>query len=278
MPELPEAETIARLLDARLRGERTKKVARLRPDIVVGDARTLRRWLRDSRIEGVRRRAKRVIIDLDHGHSLIFYLGMTGRLEVAEAAAPPAPHTHLRLVLADGRGELRFVDARRFGRIHFFDRNEGGVPEGLADLGPEPLEISAADFRGLVGRRRQIKALLLDQSAIAGLGNIYCDEVLYRAGIHPSEVAADVDRPRVDRLYRAVRAVLREAIRCQGTTIINYAHPDGPGGFQRRLRVYGRQGEPCRVCGTPLQRVIAAGRATHFCPVCQPERSTARRQ
>jgi formamidopyrimidine-DNA glycosylase len=269
MPELPEAETIARCVADRVVGTRVDRVVHLRRDVVKHGPARAPKWLAGSRIVSVTRRGKRPIILFEGDRGMIVFLGMSGYLDVHDAAAPPRPHTHLRLALDDGSRELRFADARRFGGLSFFEAWNGVVPAGLADLGPEPLEITARQFREILACRRQIKALLMDQHAIAGLGNIYCDEALHRAGIHPKTVAADIDLKRVDALRRAIRNVLRSAIQHEGTTIINYAHPEGPGNFKRRLRVYGREDQPCRTCKTPINREAWAGRSSHFCPSCQ---------
>ena len=270
MPELPEAETIARQLARRLAGRRLRRVVHLRRDIVRHGASRVPAWLAGAAVTGVSRRGKRPVVHLAGDHGIIFFLGMTGYLGVHPSDQPSSAHTHLRIALDDGPEELRFSDARRFGGVSFFTARNGDTPLGLADLGIEPLAMTARQFRQAVTRRRQIKALLMDQGVIAGLGNIYCDESLHRAGIHPLELAVDVDATRLARLCRAIKAVLRESIRHEGTTIINYAHPEGPGDFQRRLRVYGHEDQGCRACGAPIVRQVIAGRATHFCPGCQP--------
>ncbi len=272
MPELPEAETIARHLHERLAGGRVERVVHLRPDVVQGSRRRAPRWLSGGRVARVGRRAKRPIVYFAGGRGIIFCLGMTGRLTVNRVRDPVAPHTHFRMAFCGRRGELRFTDYRRFGSIQFFQVPDGSEPPELAELGVEPLEMTAAEFRALTSRRRQIKALLLDQRAIAGLGNIYCDEALHRAGIHPLTSAAELDVDRTRALYRAIRQVLRASIRAEGTTVINFAHPGGSGRFQHRLRVYGRAGEPCGRCRTAVVRIKAAGRSTHLCPRCQARR------
>ena len=270
MPELPEAETIARALHRDLAGRRLGKLVHLRPDIILSADKHAPHWLEGACIERVDRRGKRVVVHCDTQRGMIIYLGMTGRVSVQPARTPPPRHTHLRVAVRGVRKELRFSDDRRFGGIRFFERVDGCDPVGIAELGIEPLEMTLRQFRALLTRRRQIKALLMDQSVIAGMGNIYCDEALHRAGIHPLAIADEIDPARSSALGRAIKAVLRASIRSEGTTIINYQHPDGSGHFQRRLRVYGRDGEPCRRCGAEIVRIIAAGRSTHFCPACQP--------
>jgi formamidopyrimidine-DNA glycosylase len=195
---------------------------------------------------------------------------MSGHLCVAAASQPLAKHTHWRVSLCHTDLELRFRDVRRFGWIEWHGVAADRNGSSLQSLGVEALSLTAAELRRITARRRQIKALLMDQSAVAGLGNIYCDEALHRAGIHPLEIAADIDRERMARLCRAIKSVLREAIKANGSTITTYVGPTGePGGYQNSHRVYGRDGEPCRKCHAIIVRIQAAGRSTHFCPVCQ---------
>lgn len=253
----------------RLVRARIARVVHLRRDILVHGPRRAPGWLIGARVQGVTRRGKRPIILFEGGQGLIVFLGMSGYLGVHAADDAVRPHTHLRLALDNGRRELRFADTRRFGGLSFFESWNGVTPAGLADLGLEPLEMTAGQFRQALGRDRQVKALLMDQHAVAGLGNIYCDEALHRAGVHPREVACALDDGRRARLYRAIRDVLRAAIRHEGTTIINFAHPDGPGQFKERLRAYGRAGAPCGTCRTPIVREVIAGRSSFYCPRCQ---------
>lgn len=270
MPELPEAETIVRHVAPQLVGACITRVVHLRRDVLTRGPKRAPGWLVGARVERVTRRGKRPIILFDGGRGLVVLLGMSGYLGVHAAGDPVKPHTHLRLALDDGARELRFADARRFGGLSFFERAGDRTPPGLADLGLEPLDMTAPQFRAVLRRDRQVKALLMDQHTVAGLGNIYCDEALHRAGIHPLTVAARLDPARVDRLRRAIREVLSAAIRHEGTTIINFAHPDGPGNFKSRLRVYSRDGQPCRRCRATIVREVIAGRSTHYCPRCQP--------
>ncbi|GJM26562.1 MAG: formamidopyrimidine-DNA glycosylase [Phycisphaerae bacterium] len=270
MPELPEAETITRHLRRELQGKHFSKVLHCRRDVIRhGSYRSLQRMLNAS-ITDVDRRGKRPFLEIEGGSGIVFFLGMTGRLSICDTAIPVEKHTHLRIRLGDGQRELRFNDARRFGGFGFFKRENGCEPVGIDGLGPEPTDVTPAQFRKICERNRQIKALLLDQKYIAGLGNIYADESLFRAGIHPLTSAADLDAKQVGRLLRAIKRVLSEAIEYEGTTIINYLHPDGPGNFQSRLRVYGHEGENCRTCKVPIQRMQAAGRSSFVCPMCQP--------
>jgi formamidopyrimidine-DNA glycosylase len=192
---------------------------------------------------------------------------MTGRLLVTSPSAPVAPHTHARLTLASGR-ELRFVDPRRFGRLEFRDLRSR---PGFAGPGAEPLTVGPAQFAALFhGRRLAIKAALLNQTLLAGVGNIYADEALFRAGIRPRKAAGRLTRAELERLRMALTQVLEMAIQLGGSSVSDYVDADGDKGFfQLEHRVYQRTGKPCRQCGTPIRRVIVAGRSTHYCPACQ---------
>ena len=268
MPELPEAQTIATQLDRCLRGARIDGVVvRLRKSVGT-NSQSLRRVLPGCRIQKVARRGKRVVVHLEPTATLVFRLGMTGQIMITEPTAPRDRHVHLRMSLDNNERELRFRDVRQFGSVWF--ANQATTDDGLGGLGPEPLEITATQFDRLLDRSRQIKALLLDQQAIAGLGNIYCDEALFAAGIHPLTRACDLDHDRRRALWRAIRRVLRQAIRYGGSTLRDYRTATGAeGNFQTRHRIYGRTDQPCHNCGTTIQRIIAAGRSTHVCPCCQ---------
>lgn len=271
MPELPEAETIARELNRRLTGCALGRAILTRSDMVHGDPRPLGALLKGRRVKQVRRRAKRVILDLKPQAELIFGLGMTGRLTLVPRRQPIEPHTHLRIPIAGTARELRFCDPRRFGGIWCLAGGDRHVGRKLGEVGPEPLETTPAGFLRVLGRRRQIKALLMDQRMIAGLGNIYCDEALHAAGIHPLTRANTLDAMCAGKLLRAVKSTLRRAIRHNGSTMTDYRRADGqPGSFQKYHRVYRREGKPCRKCGTPITRIHAAGRSTFFCRCCQP--------
>ncbi len=258
MPELPEVETIVRGLARRLPGRRIRRVE-------VTQTRVLRNGVsaaEGAAIVGVRRWGKHIILDLDRGH-LIIHLGMTGQLLFD---APPGPHTHARIRL-DRDHLLLYNDIRQFGRLEY----AGRLPARLERLGPEPLEISEDDFVArLRARRAMLKPLLLNQSFLRGLGNIYADEALFRAGLHPRAIAARLRVDRARRLHRAIVEVLRESIHHGGTSISDYLGSDGRrGSFQNRLRVYQRTGEPCPACGAAIRRILVAQRGTHFCPHCQ---------
>ena len=270
MPELPEAETIARELDTMLSGRRVGRVVVARRDIVHGDPRPLPTILLGRRVVGVYRRAKRVIIRLDPSAELVFRLGMSGRLTTCPRNRPVEAHTHLRIEFRRSSRELRFRDPRRFGGVWCLAEGDRHVGKTLGGLGPEPLPMRLGPFRKILARRRQIKALLMDQRAIAGLGNIYCDESLHAAGVHPLRRAHTLDSKEAARLLQAIKSTLRRAIRLNGTTLVDYRRADGrEGSFQNHHRVYGREGKPCRVCDERIRRIVAAGRSTFFCPVCQ---------
>jgi len=269
MPELPEVETIASGVDRRVRGDSIvsatfssyKEPFKTPPDEMAVA-------LERRRIERVRRVGKHIVFDLasrtdgDDASQWIVHLGMTGRLLVSDPAVPVPPHTHAVLRLASGR-ELRFVDARRFGRL--------ALHTGFTGPGREPLTISKSDFAKLFqGRKLSIKAALLNQSLLHGVGNIYADESLFHAGIRPTRTAGRLTRERLERLHTELRAVLKRAIRAGGSSVSDYVDADGVRGFfQFEHAAYGREGEPCRVCGTPIRKIVLAGRGTHYCPHCQ---------
>jgi formamidopyrimidine-DNA glycosylase len=280
MPELPEVETIARGVDARVRGDRIAEVwfGRHREPFktpAAGQA----KGLEGRRILAVHRTGKHIVCELGTGAGgrddsdaaadaqWIVHLGMTGRLLVTTPDAELAPHTHARLLLESGR-ELRFVDPRRFGRLEFRELSRGG---GFGAPGAEPLAVSKAEFAALFrGRRTPVKAALLNQTLLSGVGNIYADESLFRAGIRPRRQAARLTKAELERLRQALRQVLRNAIRLGGSSVSDYVDADGARGFfQLEHRVYQRTGQPCVVCGTPIRRVVVAGRSTHYCSMCQ---------
>jgi formamidopyrimidine-DNA glycosylase len=271
MPELPEVETVVRDLRAALAGLAIQ-------DILVSDRPLRHPWQPEwhSRLVGRRivtldRRAKWIIVNLDDASRLGLHLGMTGQLCVVDAERPPETHTHLRFRLSEGR-ELRFRDIRRFGGVVYLP--PGGAFSAIweSGLGPEPWDIDPSGFAARLQRsRRAIKAWLLDQSQVAGVGNIYADESLFAARIWPGTPAHALTRRQAARLHRALNDVLRQAIDSRGTTIRNYVGGSGlRGGFQDQLQVYGRSGLPCRRCRARVARIRIAGRSTHFCPKCQP--------
>jgi formamidopyrimidine-DNA glycosylase len=272
MPELPEVETVVRGLQKLLPGRRILSV-RLGKTDFIDDPASLERDLPGKTITGVRRYGKFLVFDLEAGNGaangpLLVHLGMTGQLVTTPSEAPAAPHTHAFFALDDGR-ELRYTDVRRFGRIRLL--SNGNHPEALSKLGLDPLEASLEEFEGRIhARRAMIKAMLLDQSVLRGMGNIYTDESLWRARIHPKRLGANLKPKELRQLYRAVKDVLSEAIRLRGSSVSDYIDADGNRGeFQLRHRVYQREGMKCFRCKTPIRRVIVAGRSSYFCPRCQ---------
>ena len=274
MPELPEVETIARGVDERLRGDRIETTwFSGKPEPFKSSPQLMAKELPSRRIERVHRVGKHIVFDLEDGKSpglqWIVHLGMTGRLLVTDAETPVPPHTHGILHLASGR-ELRFVDARRFGRMELH-----GIPTKktthFTGTGQEPLNISKDEFAALFRpRRTSIKAALLNQKLLHGVGNIYADESLFRAGIRPRRMARHLKRAELDRLHTAVQSVLTEAIALGGSSVSDYVDAAGAEGFfQLQHRVYMRTGQPCLVCGAPIRRILVAGRGTHYCPHCQ---------
>jgi formamidopyrimidine-DNA glycosylase len=301
VPELPEVETIARGLDKRVRGDTVESVwigSRKQP--LKSPAGLIASTLEGARILRVHRAGKHIVFDLERGANTaraatkrskrgvgsptrraaslqesdpdpskvrtqqwIVHLGMTGRVVVLEPAAEIAKHTHLIAKLASGR-ELRFVDPRMFGKLSV---HAGGFDPG----GVEPLEASEEQFIALFrGRKTPIKSALLNQKLLRGVGNIYADEALFRAGIRPRRRASTLSREQLGKLHRAVREVLREAIALGGSSVSDYVDADGEEGFfQLQHRVYGREGKACLVCQSAIQRVVLAGRSSHYCSKCQ---------
>ena len=283
MPELPEVETVVRGLRVSLAGRTIGEVRFGKTDFVDNPGEIAER-LPGLRISDVTRRGKFIFIGLESNAPgalgvassaftssgyLIVHLGMTGKLTVIPSAESVPPHTHVFFALDDGR-ELRYTDVRRFGRMLFLP--ESRLAEFTNPLGKEPLEISAEEFCQRLGSRRaRVKALLLDQKILGGVGNIYADESLFRARLHPARIAQNLTKKELLALHGAVRRVLQEAIRSRGSSISDYVDSEGKrGNFQLRHRVYQRDGKPCLRCKAIIRRAIVAGRSSHFCPRCQP--------
>ena len=289
MPELPEVETVVRDL-ARLVTGATISGARVfrERNLSTPDAPSFIEAVRGRRILGTRRRAKWIIVDLSGGIVLLVHLRMTGQLLVLPAGGATDPYVRISLELGDGR-ELRFRDVRAFGRVALVaQRSDGEVassldphsPPLLADHGVEPLAaaFTIEALRGLITHRAtRIKSLLLDQRCIVGIGNIYADESLWRAKIHPLTPANKMRPAQIEGLHHAIVGVLSEAVDARGSSINDYTAPDGDGEMQERLDVYQRTGELCRRCGAAIQRLIVGGRGTHVCRTCQrPPRGASR--
>jgi formamidopyrimidine-DNA glycosylase len=275
VPELPEVETVCRGLAAKLEGRRLVRVEQRRPDLRIPFPPDFAARLRGRRVERIGRRAKYILMHLDDGTVLIAHLGMSGRMLVAPAPAPaPGPHDHVVLE-TDYGSVVTYQDHRRFGLMTFADQAVLDEHPMLRDLGPEPL---GNDFNGprlsaaLAGRKTPIKAAMLDQRVVAGLGNIYVCEALYRAGISPRRLARSVAGIRAERLAQAVRRVLVEAIAAGGSSLRDYVQADGElGYFQHAWTVYGREGEPCPDCDCAgaVRRIVQSGRSTFYCPAHQ---------
>ena len=281
MPELPEVETVARDLRGLVVGATITGAAGDWPRSIASHTSiaAFAGAVAGRRIEAIGRRAKLVVVELSGDAALTIHLKMTGQLFVVPAGAPADRHVHLTLALDDGR-ELRFRDIRKFGRVGLWPRDpaSGAVLDSeaggelFAGHGPEPLDdaFTLRAFRErLRGRSGRLKPLLLDQAFIAGIGNIYADEALWRARLHPLRRVASLRPPDEARLYREFRAVLVEAIEWRGSSIDDYTAPDGDGAMQERLVVYQRAGAPCVRCGRPIRRIVVGQRATHFCSWCQ---------
>jgi formamidopyrimidine-DNA glycosylase len=261
MPELPEVETVVRTLRPAITGRRILNAEFTQLRILRGSPNETSSALSNRRIVAVERYGKFIAIRLDRGY-LMVHLGMTGKLLVN---APRTKWTHAIFTLDDS--VLHYDDQRQFGRIEFSQ----DLPDRVSALGPEPLEVSLADFaRAVKQRRSPVKAVLLNQAVVRGVGNIYADEALFRAGIHPVRSAASLTAKRVGRIYHAMREVLAEAIESRGSSVSNYVDADGrKGSFQLAHRVYRRMEQPCTACGAAIRRIVVAQRGTHFCPRCQ---------
>lgn len=281
MPELPEVETVRAQLEPVVQGRRFEEVeildARLTrpfdPEAVAGE-------LRGERVAALGRRGKYLIFRFESGRGLLVHLRMTGGFRHARGGGLPDDPHRRAVVTLDDRSEVGYRDVRRFGTWLLLEADE--LDPYLADrLGEEPFArgfTARTLARRLAGRRAPIKAALLDQRTLAGLGNIYVDEALWRARIHPLRPAGELDPEEVRRLHRAVRLALEKGIARQGATLRDYATPDGEsGGMQEEFRVYGREGEPCERCGTPIEKIRAGGRGTSYCPRCQPRERDSER-
>ena len=274
MPELPEVETIANGLNSRVANDVIESVwLGSKKEPLKSSAKEIARTLDGARIKKVRRVGKHIVFDLERKKEKaqwIVHLGMSGRMVIAEAGAEIAKHTHAIAKLRSGR-ELRFVDPRRFGRLSVMPGKNGDSSAGFTGPGSEPLGIDFVEFMKLFRKRdTPIKAALLNQKLLHGVGNIYADESLYRAGIRPRRRAGQLTRTELARLHSAIQIVLKEAIALGGSSVSDYVDASGEEGFfQLQHRVYGRTNAYCYVCKTPIKRIVVAGRGTHYCPKCQ---------
>lgn len=273
MPELPEVETIANGLNSRVAGDTIESVwLGRKPEPLKSPAKEIARTLDGARIRRVRRVGKHIVFDLQRKKETaqwIVHLGMSGRMLIAEPDTEIAKHTHAIAKLASGK-ELRFVDPRRFGRLSVVT-SKHGLPDGFTGPGSEPLAISFDEFAALFRKRNTpIKAALLNQKLLHGVGNIYADESLFRAGIRPLHKAKSLKKNELAKLHSAVKAVLKKAIAAGGSSVSDYVDASGEEGFfQLQHQVYGRTNASCYACKTPIKRIVVGGRGTHYCPKCQ---------
>jgi len=273
MPELPEVETVKRTLAEYLPGLKIKEVTVNQETVInIPDAETFKKELTGTTFTGIDRRGKYLIFSLSWGWKMVVHLRMTGRLVYGESSLPLAKHTHVIFHLSNGY-ELRFTDQRRFGRIWLVPEGELLRVSGLCTLGPEPLgdEFCREIFlEQLAKRKTRIKPLLLDQNFIAGIGNIYADEILFRSRIHPERTAESLSREEADRLFTEVRKTLEEGVAHRGTTFSDYVDGRGEkGSHQNYLNVYQQQGKKCPRCGAIIERIKVGSRSAYHCPGCQ---------
>jgi formamidopyrimidine-DNA glycosylase len=274
MPELPEVETVVRALRKTITGQTITSVDIYKSDRIFPRKSRFASLLSGSTFVDVRRRGKNILIDLSDGNTLWVHLKMTGHFYYLPSSDPVAKHDHLVFHLADNGNNLRFNDYRRFGRLRIFPTAKIMQQKGLTELGPEPLDISPDEFVKLLkSRHRMIKPALLDQTYIVGIGNIYADESLHRAQIHPQRLTDSISKAKIRQLHGHIQDILRKAIRLMGTSVDTFAGLNGqPGRYQKYLRVYGREGEPCLRCGRAIRREKIGSRSAHYCPRCQKKR------
>jgi formamidopyrimidine-DNA glycosylase len=283
MPELPEVETVRRGLLPVMEGRRIERALVRRPDLRWPFPERMAERLTGARVTGLGRRSKYLLLALDTGETLLVHLGMSGRMLVGgrvlgdfhhDVGAEPGPHDHV-IFYMEGGARVTFNDARRFGVMDLWPSDGIAEHRLLREIGPEPLgnefsaEVLARAFRG---KAAPVKAALLDQTVVAGLGNIYVSEALARAGIHPARAAGRISEARLERLVPAIRDVLAEAIEAGGSTLRDHRQADGElGYFQHRFRAYDREGQPCLNdgCGGTVRRIVQSGRSTYYCPACQ---------
>jgi formamidopyrimidine-DNA glycosylase len=275
MPELPEVETVVKGLRP-LIADKIVTAVEIREENMIAypedNIEAFRDSLIGSKIEAVNRRGKYIIIELSTDKNMVIHLRMTGKLLVKEVKEFRDKHTHVIFSLNDGQ-EIRFNNIRKFGRVYLIDKNHPEQAGGLADLGPEPLsdELTVGDFKKLFENRRALmKSLLLNQHFIAGIGNIYADEILFRSEVRPDRTADTLTEAEKEAIYHNMREILKKGIIYGGTSFSDYVNAFGEkGSFQEELRVHQRQGEECYECGTIIEKIKISGRSTYFCPQCQ---------
>lgn len=274
MPEMPEVETIRRELEEMVKGRKIVSVdVRLAKPLTNATAEEFEERVKGAKIEGVRRRAKLIILELSTGQSLLIHLKLTGRLLYARPQEPLDAHTHIVFHLDDGC-QLRFWDLRRFGYIKLGPAVGGGLEEmlELAEFGPEALEMTLGEFKNLLvtKKRGKVKPLLMEQKFISGLGNIYSDEVLHYAGVQPTRDISTLTEGEKELIYEGIQTILPVAVKHRGSSVDLYVDIYGrQGEYVPHLQVYGREGESCYRCGAPIKRIKLGGRSAHFCPNCQ---------
>jgi formamidopyrimidine-DNA glycosylase len=279
MPELPEVETVAQGIRRRALGRRIVSVEVRHASVIAGSAEEFVSTVEGRRLTHVARTGKAIAVELtaENGSAprfLLVRLGMTGQLTMVPHDAPIEPHTHVFMTLDDGREELRFRDARRFGKLRSLTPAE--LEKVFGGMGPDAQRVTEAQFLAAMrGRKGALKSWLINQNLVAGLGNIYADEALFEARLHPLAQPGRVSADKAHQLYKAVRKVLDRAVRLGGTTFSDYLDIEGrPGAFLSKLKVYQHTGEPCRRCGRSIRRIVVGGRSSHFCPQCQPRPQT----
>src|SRR5215468_5714676 len=280
MPELPEVETVARGLQREIAGRRVVSVTLGKTDFM-DNPDEIERQLPGAEIHAVERYGKFMLLRLRRAEAapeaaLLVHLGMTGAMMPRPVSEPHAKHTHLVALLNDGR-ELRYVDPRRFGRMALLTGD--ALEEELRRFGADPLEVPVEEFaRRINERRARIKALLLDQQVLRGVGNIYADESLWKAKIHPAQLGARLQPEQLEKLYRALKQILEKAIVLRGSSISDFLDAEGePGEYQLHHKAYGREGKGCYRCRTPIRRIVVAERSSYFCPNCQKSPRSAKR-
>jgi formamidopyrimidine-DNA glycosylase len=275
MPELPEVETVVKGLRSLITDRRVTAVEIREKNMIAypkDNIDDFKEALIGSKIEAINRRGKYIIIELDTDKNMIIHLRMTGKLLVKEVEEFRDKHTHVVFSLNDGQ-EIRFNNIRKFGRVYLIDKNHPEQAGGLADLGPEPLseDLTLADFKKLFKNRRALmKSLLLNQHFVAGIGNIYADEILFLSGVRPDRTADTLTEDEKERIYHNMRHILERGIIYGGTSFSDYVNAFGEkGSFQEELKVHQREGEKCYSCGTKIKKIKVSGRSTYFCPQCQ---------
>jgi formamidopyrimidine-DNA glycosylase len=271
MPELPEVETVVRGLRRTILNKTIESLQIHRPKIARAYFSGPINKLAGKKIIEISRRGKNILINFDDNHTLWVHLKMTGHFYYFPKERPTDKHDHMIINFHGDKNSLRFNDYRRFGYVRLIRTDQMHLQKGLKELGPEPLEVSLPDFIALFNiSKRMIKPALLDQTFLAGLGNIYVDESLYRARLNPKKQTNTLSYKKLAELHVIIQSLLREAIKKTGTSVDSFAGVDGkPGGFQKYLKVYGREGEHCGHCGVIIKRIKIGSRSTHYCPRCQ---------